>query len=103
MKEQHRIDDLFRQGLADYRVEPSPGNKERFLNEASKRSFGRKSWLWLGGVIVVMGVMGVMVVMNVKDVKDVTSVKSVTDVTNVKDVTNVTDVKDVTDVMDVMG
>jgi len=59
MQKQNPIDDLFRRGLADYRVRPSDERKEAFITEASGKQ-GKRPWAgwWFiaGTVLVIMGV-----------------------------------------------
>jgi len=60
MQKQNPIDDLFRRGLADYRVSPSDERKEEFIREVTGKQGKRPwaGWWFIAGTVLMLAVAG---------------------------------------------
>ncbi|MEI8005396.1 MAG: hypothetical protein WCI48_04255 [Bacteroidota bacterium] len=81
MQKQNPIDDLFRRGLADYRVRPSDERKDAFIREVSGNE-GKRPWAgwWYiaGTVLILIGVGAALLLSHNSNVRlaDATQVRS---------------------------
>ena len=66
MQKQNPIDDLFRRGLADYRVSPSDERKEEFIREVTGKQGKRPwaGWWFIAGTVLILAGVGISLLLS---------------------------------------